>query len=106
MTSLKTIIKLKKATERIIKRRMFYVAGLRLVPIPVLKVAAIFSTQVLMILEIANLFNIPFNKHRIEFFVGLRKDYYRHLLGKGNGYSWFRWFAKRNCLAFENGGQL
>jgi uncharacterized protein (DUF697 family) len=71
MTPLIISIKRKKAAGKIIRRRMLYAAGLGLIPIPVVDVASIFSTQVLMVREIANLYNIPFNKHRVESFIGV-----------------------------------
>ena len=72
MTSanIKKSVKLKKEAQKIIHRRMLYAAGLGLIPIPVVDVAAILGIQMLMIKDIAKLYGVPFKEHLVKSFIG------------------------------------
>ncbi len=61
----------KTEADKIIRRRMLYAAGLGLIPIPVVDVASIFSTQVSMVQEIAELYDVAFKKREAEIFIGV-----------------------------------
>ncbi|MEM9916881.1 MAG: DUF697 domain-containing protein [Bacteroidota bacterium] len=60
----------KKASE-IIRKRVVYAATLGLIPIPILDVASIFASQVLMVRELAKVYRVSFEKRRVETFIGI-----------------------------------
>lgn len=62
---------IKEQAEKIIQRRVLYASGLGLIPLPVVDVASIFATQVLMVREIADLYNVPFDKNRTQSIIGV-----------------------------------
>ena len=66
----KKIIKRKIASKKIINRRMLYATGLGLIPIPAVDAAGILGIQVVMIKDIAKIYQIPFKEHRIKSLLG------------------------------------
>lgn len=69
-TNITKSIKRKKAADKVIHRRMLYTAGLGLIPIPLVDTVTILGTQVLMVKDIATIYNIPFKQHRVKSFIG------------------------------------
>jgi uncharacterized protein (DUF697 family) len=82
----------KKANE-IVKKNMYWAAGIELLPFPVFDLAALVAVQMKMIKDISDLYGIPFKKHR-------GKSFIFSLLGGFNVFSlsWITWYSFRKFI--------
>lgn len=81
-----------KANE-IIKKNMYWAAGIGLLPFPVFDLAALVTIQMKMIKDISKVYGIPFKKH-------LGKSFILSLLGGLNVFSlsWLTWYSFRKFI--------
>ena len=61
---------LKKTARTIIRRRMLYAAGLGVIPFPIVDAAGILAVQVVMIKDLAKVYDIPFKEQLVKSFIG------------------------------------
>lgn len=64
-TTLSTVRLTQKADD-IVKRRTLYAAGAGLIPIPLVDIATLLGVQVIMIRDIARLYNVDFKEQRVR----------------------------------------
>jgi len=64
-TNLSTV-RLTEKANNIVKRRTLYAAGAGLIPIPLVDIATLLGVQVIMIRDIARLYNVDFKEQRVR----------------------------------------
>ncbi len=61
---------LRQETDRVITHTCFYVAGIGLIPIPLLDASLILGAQMIMIRSISKIYGIPFKKQVVKTLIG------------------------------------
>ena len=64
------MIENEQIAHKIVKRYMFWSAGAALVPVPVADLIAVSGVQLKMLADISKVYNIPFEKSRVQAVVG------------------------------------